>query len=105
MSVMMVLRIDADPKKLEEHAAAHPDEMRSISETARGHGMIAHRFYSSDGQIIVADEWPDEQSFQGFFQAMQETIGAMFQSIGMTGQPHPEFWHKLDSHDEVGWGA
>ncbi|HET9718971.1 MAG TPA: hypothetical protein VFP55_02735 [Solirubrobacteraceae bacterium] len=105
MSVMMVLRIDADPKKLEERAAADPDGLRAISQKAASYGMIAHRFYESAGQIVVVDEWPDEQSFMDFFNATQETIGAMFQSIGMSGQPHPEFWHKLDTHDEVGWGA
>jgi hypothetical protein len=105
MSVMMVLRIKADPKKLEEHAAADPEGIRAISDQARQYGMTAHRFYGSDGEIIVVDEWPDEQSFMRFFNDTQESIGAMFRGIGMTEQPHPEFWTELETHDKVGWGA
>lgn len=105
MSVMMVLRMTGDPKRLEEYAAADPDRMRSIAERAKGHGVIAHRFYGCGDEIIVVDEWPDEQSFQSFFSEMGGQIGAMMQAAGVQDQPHPEFWRKLDTHDEVGWGA
>lgn len=105
MSVMMVLRMSGDPKRLEELAAADPDRLKSISERGKSHGAVAHRFYGADNEIIVVDEWPDEQSFQAFFGEMGEEIGALMQEVGVEGQPHPEFWHKLDTHDEVGWGA
>jgi hypothetical protein len=80
--------------------------MRSILESATGHGLIAHRFYGSDdGQVLVVDEWPDEQSFQSFFQENQGRIGPMMQAVGASEEPQPRFWHKLDTHDEYGWGA
>ena len=54
--------------------------MQAILDSAKEHGVIAHRFYGSDdGQIMVVDEWPDEQSFQSFFQENGERIGAMMQ--------------------------
>ena len=69
MSVLMTLSMKGDPAKLEEHAAGDPDGMQAIVESAKGHGLIAHRFYGSeDGQIMVLDEWPDGQSFQSFFE-------------------------------------
>ena len=105
MSVMMVLRVKADPAKLEEHAAADPQAMRAIAEEAKRHGVIAHRFYGGDGEIIVVDEWPDQQSFTGFFNATQDRLRPMFEAIGMSGEPHPEFWTELETHDKVGWGA
>jgi hypothetical protein len=106
MSVMMTMWVRADPKKLEEYAASNQEAMRSIVESATGHGLIAHRFYGSDdGQILVVDEWPDEQSFQSFFQENQGRIGPMMQAVGATDEPQPRFWHKLDTHDEYGWGA
>lgn len=104
MSVIMTLVVDGDPKKLEENAASDPDAMRAIVESAKGHGLIAHRFYGSeDGQIMVVDEWPDEQSFQTFFEENSQRIGSLMQAAGVTSEPQPEFWRKLESHDEYGW--
>jgi|SRR5437764_4610898 len=106
MSVMMMLTVNGDPRRLEEHAASDPQGMQAILDSAKEHGVIAHRFYGSDdGQIMVVDEWPDEQSFQSFFQENGERIGAMMQAAGVTSEPRPGFWRKLDTHDEVGWGA
>lgn len=106
MSVMMTLTMAGDPKGLEEHAANNQDDMKSVVESAKGHGLIAHRFYGSDdGQIMVVDEWPDEQSFQAFFQENHDKIGAMMQAAGISSEPQPVFWRKLETHDEAGWGA
>jgi hypothetical protein len=106
MSVIVTLWAKGDPKKLEEHAAANAEAMQSIAESAKSHGLIAHRFYGSDdGQIMVIDEWPDPQSFQTFFQENGERIGPMMQAAGIQGEPAANFWHKLDTKDEVGWDA
>ncbi len=105
MSVIMLLRMKGDPKRLEEVASSNPDRLRSISERGKSHGVIAHRFYGAGDEIMVIDEWPDEQSCQNFFGEMQGEIGGLMQEVGVEGRPTPEFWHKLESHDEVGWGA
>lgn len=106
MSVMMTLMVQGDPKRLEEYAASNASEMQSILESAKSHGLIAHRFYGSDdGEIMVVDEWPDPQSFQSFFDENGATIGSMMQAAGVTSEPQPKFWRRLESHDEYGWGA
>ena len=69
MSVIMTLRFTGDPDKLEQLAAEQGDMIRGISARAQEQGVIAHRFYASGDQIMVVDEWPDEQSFQTFFAA------------------------------------
>lgn len=102
MSVIMTLRVSGDPDKLEQLAAANPDMISGISGRAKGHGLIAHRFYGSDGQIMVVDEWPDEASFQQFFAAEHETIGSMMAQVA-TGEPEITFWRKLETGDDVGW--
>jgi quinol monooxygenase YgiN len=97
--------MNGDPKKLEEHAASDPDAMQAILESAKEHGLIAHRFYGSENShIMVIDEWPDEQSFQSFFEENNERIGPMMQAAGVTSEPEPKFWRKLETHDEHGWG-
>ena len=106
MSVLMMLLVKGDPQKLEEHAAGDPAATRAVVESAKGHGLIAHRFYGSDdGQIMVIDEWPDEPSFLSFFEENSGRIGPMMQAAGVTSDPQPTFWRKLETHDEYGWGA
>lgn len=106
MSVIMTLRVRGDAKKLEAQVAADPSVIRGIAEEAKREGLIAHRFYgSADGQIMVVDEWPDAAAFQRFFSATQDRIGPLMAGAGVTEEPEVTFWHKLNTHDDVGWGA
>ena len=106
MSVVMTLRVHGDPQELEKRAAANPETMRALSERAKEHGLIAHRFYGSDdGQIMVVDEWPDPESFQSFFEESRSEIEPLMRDVGVTSEPEVMFWRKLESHDEVGWDA
>ena len=105
MSVIMTLRVAGDPEKLERRAADNPQRMRDLVERARGHGLIAHRFYGSDdGQIMVVDEWPDAESFQRFFSELQAEIEPLMREVA-SGEPEITFWRKLETNDDVGWGA
>ncbi len=105
MSVIMTLSLEGDPAAVERYAAENPDKMRDIVDHAAQHGVIAHRFYGAEGKILVIDEWPDEQSFQEFFAHMQPEIQPMMEAAGITGQPQPTFWRKLETNDDYGWGA
>ena len=102
MSVIMTMRLSGDAKKMEEVAAQNTDTLRSITEKAKARGLIAHRFYGSDDQIMVIDEWPDAESFQAFFEEAGPEIGPIMQEVG-AGEPEVTFWHKLETHDDVGW--
>ncbi len=105
MSVLMTFRIAGDPDELERRAAGNPEAMQAIMAQAREHGLIAHRFYGSDGQIMVVDEWPDAESFQRFFESMRGEIEPMMAEVGATGEPDVRFWRKLETHDDYGWDA
>ena len=102
MSVIMTLRVSGDPDKLEQIAQENPDIIRSISARAKAAGAIAHRFYGSDGQIMVVDEWPDAASFKAFFEAEQAAIGPLMAQVA-TGEPEITFWRKLETGDDFGW--
>jgi hypothetical protein len=104
MSVIMTLRVKGDPQKMEEAATGNPDRMQGILEQAKQNGLIAHRFYGSDsGDIMVIDEWPDAESFQRFFEGAQGEIGPLMSEAGVTEEPQPEFWRKLETNDDYGW--
>lgn len=102
MSVIMTMHLQGDPAKLEQLAQQNPDAIRAISKRAEERGLIAHRFYGTDGQIMVADEWPDEQSFQGFFEETREQIQQLLGDVALS-EPQVTFWRKLETHDDVGW--
>ncbi|MBV9438468.1 MAG: hypothetical protein JOZ24_00600 [Candidatus Eremiobacteraeota bacterium] len=104
MSVLMTFWVKGDPRKLEEYARANPDTLRKITDLAKQHGLIAHRFYGTeDGQIMVVDEWPDAQSFQAFFPQAEGLIRPMMEAVGATSPPGINFWRKLETGDDVGW--
>jgi hypothetical protein len=102
MSVIMTFRVKGDPGKLERMAAEDPESLQSIAERAKEHGLIAHRFYGSDDEIMVVDEWPDPESFQRFFETLRPQIEPMMAEVA-SGEPTVTFWRKLDTHDDVGW--
>jgi hypothetical protein len=102
MSVIMTLRVQGDPEKLEQRAGENPDAIRSIAEKAKEHGLIAHRFYGAEGQIMVVDEWPDPESFQRFYEEMRSEIDPLMAEVA-TSEPEITFWRKLETHDDVGW--
>jgi len=101
MSVLMVLRLPADPDKLEEFAAANRDQMGAIAQLAKEHGVISHRFYGREGEIMVVDEWESEAGFRAFFEAASGKIGPMMGEVGVTAEPEPTFWRRLETYDEV----
>jgi hypothetical protein len=102
MSVILTFRVAGDPDKLEQLAAENGDALREIAESAKEHGLIAHRFYGADGQIMVLDEWPDPESFQRFFESERSRIEPMMQQVA-SSEPEITFWRKLATHDDVGW--
>jgi hypothetical protein len=105
MSVIMTFTLKGNPDDVERVAGENKEKMREIADRAVEHGVIAHRFYGSEDQVMVVDEWPDEQSFQTFFAKIEAEIGPMMQDAGITSEPEIRFWRKLETHDDVGWGA
>ena len=101
MSVLMTLRVSGDAKKMEEFASANTVAIQATAERAKEHGAIRHRFYGTDSQIMVVDEWPNEDAFHAFFQASPEIRGYMEQA-GVTSEPEITFWRKLDTRDDIG---
>ena len=105
MSVIMTMRVSGDPARFEETVAAQGEAIGRIMDVAKRNGLIAHRWYGSDGEFMAVDEWPDQESFQAFMEQAQPDIGPVMQAAGVTSQPSVTFWRTLDTGDAVGWGA
>jgi quinol monooxygenase YgiN len=102
MSVIMTMRVTGDPAKLEALAAERHDELIGITERAKEAGVIAHRFYGSEGKVMVVDEWPDAESFQRFFERERSHIEPLLKAVA-TSEPEIVFWTKVETGDDVGW--
>jgi heme-degrading monooxygenase HmoA len=98
MSVVMMLRIPADPAKVEEYAKANHEQLVRITDDAKSRGAIHHAFFAGDNEVVVIDEWDSEESFQGFFSS-QEEIPQLMQAVG-AGEPKVEFLRQLDTGDD-----
>src|ERR671914_492787 len=85
--------------------SAQGEAIGRIMDVAKRNGLIAHRWYGSDGEFMAVDEWPDQESFQAFMEQAQPDIGPVMEAAGVTSQPSVTFWRTLDTGDAVGWGA
>lgn len=101
MSVLMTLRLSGDAKLLEALTQKDPTIFPTVSARAKTFGLISHHFYATDDEVLVVDEWPDQESFQAFFDASPE-IPVVMQEAGATGQPDITYWRRLDLGDDVG---
>lgn len=100
MSVMMGLRLTADPQQFEQTAKDNEALLQSIVERAKQAGAIHHAFYAGDGEVLIVDEWPDEASFQGFFDSTGDKIGELMGKAGVSNEPQPLFWRLMDTNDQ-----
>ena len=100
MSVIVILRVPGSPADLEQYAAGPGGEvMRTIADAGRAAGAIRHQFAGSDNEVLVVDEWPDEQTFQAFF-AGQPDIADVMRGAGAQGPPVTAFYRRLDTPDQ-----
>jgi quinol monooxygenase YgiN len=101
MTVLVTLRVSADASKVEEMAAGEGAPFKTVTERAKELGCTRHRFYGSDSEVLVVDEWPNEASFHAFFEASPEIQDVMGKA-GVTTAPEIKVWRKLDVGDDIG---
>ena len=101
MSVTMMLRVKADPKRLQEVINGNEARTQAVNDRGKALGAIHHRFLASaDGsEVIVLDEWESPEAFQKFFEASPE-IPQIMQEAGVSSEPEITFWHELDTVDK-----
>jgi hypothetical protein len=101
MATIAILRIQGNPADLESYAAGPGGEvMQRIAEAAKAAGAIRHRFAGGDNEVLVIDEWPDEQTFQKFF-ANQPEIADVMRDGGAQGPPEISFYRILSTPDQI----
>ena len=100
MSVLVTLRVRGEVEKLERLAAGDPGLFRGVRDRAVERGVISHCFWTNGDEVLVVDEWPDEESFAGFFDTTPE-IQQIMQLAGTTAAPEITFWRRAQTRDEI----
>ena len=98
MSVIVIGRFKADPARLEQAFLTHKQTLIDVSDDGKAKGAVHHQFGAGDGEVVIVDEWPDEASFQAFFEGQAE-IPKIMAEVGVTAPPTFEFFRKMDSPD------
>lgn len=102
MSVLMTMRVTGDGAAVEKLGADEAGLFEGVITAAKERGLISHHFFGNDTEVLVVDEWPDEQSFQSFFEESGPAIGQVMAAAGVTSEPSIEFWRHLNVGDDVG---
>jgi quinol monooxygenase YgiN len=99
VSVVVTIKFPVSAETLEKVVLDNTATMAAISEDGRRHGTIHHQFVQDpDGSAVVVDEWPDEESFQRFFDEQQDIRTIMAQA-GVTEPPQVRVYQVLDTPD------
>jgi hypothetical protein len=100
MSTIVILRIPGNPADLERYAAGPGgDVMRQIALAGKAAGAIHHSFAGGSNEVLVIDEWPDQESFEKFF-AGETDIADVMRDGGAQGPPEMSFYRKLNTPDQ-----
>ena len=99
MSVIVMLRVKADPDALERYAQENAEQLQRIAADGKSKGAVHHVFAAGDGEVLVVDEWDSAESFQAFFDGQSE-IPEIMQAAGAEGQPEISFFRKLSTGDD-----
>lgn len=101
MSVLMLLRAQGNGKGLETFAQKNPDVIQKVAARAKEYGVLRHRFFGTENEILVVDEWPSQRDFQRFYESSPE-ISDMMARAGVTGEPSITFADYVDAGDDIG---
>lgn len=101
MSVLMLLRIQGNAKGLEDFAKTSSDVVQKIAARAKEYGVLRHRFFGTENELFVVDEWPSPDAFQRFYESSPE-IPEMMAKAGLTGEPSITFADHINAGDDIG---
>ena len=96
VSIVVVVRMKADPSKVAALLAQRSDELEQVTADAKAAGGLSHRFLARDGEVLILDEWPDAPSFQAFF-GTNKTITQLMMEAGVTERPTMEFYDTMNA--------
>jgi hypothetical protein len=98
MSVLVIVRLQADPAKIQQLWKDRGSEFEAVMVDAKAAGATSHRWGLGDGEVVGIDVWPDAASFQSFFDS-NTRIPALLQEAGVEGAPDVQIFDAPDAPD------
>ncbi len=95
--VIVRIRINGDVKELQQRYT--PELQATLERTGLPEGVLRHRTFATDGEVIVVDEWERPEQFQAWISnpEVQRLLGDV-----AVGQPEVTFAEQVTLGDEVG---
>src|SRR3954449_8294542 len=95
--VIARIKVGDDVKELQQKYGS--DLTATLERTGLPEGVLRHRTYATDGEVIVVDEWERPEQFQAWMNNPE--VQRLFATIG-AGQPEVTFAEQITLGDEVG---
>jgi heme-degrading monooxygenase HmoA len=98
MATFVIIRLNADPVKLEGLFTERAADFTAIADVGRASGAKHHQFLKGDGEVVIVDEWDSAQQFQSFFHG-ETGVAELMAAAGVEGPPEISVYEILDSPD------
>jgi hypothetical protein len=98
MSVCVIIKLKANPADLAALFTSQHDVFVDVSQEGRRQGAAHHLFAAGDGEVVIVDEWPSAEAFEGFFHG-EERVAKLMADGGVQGAPEISIYEILDSPD------
>jgi hypothetical protein len=101
MTTLVIMRapINGDPKEMAERYTSDPEMMAALQQVGVPEGVIRHRTYAADGELVVVDEWERPEQFQAWMK--NPDVQRILAALGV-GKPEVTFAEQMQLGDEVG---
>jgi hypothetical protein len=100
MNVIVMTHMPVQVADFERVVKEQADTLVAVSAEGKAAGAIHHMFVEdANGQIMVIDEWDNEDSFHQFFDN-QKDIPAMMGAAGLAGAPTTTAYRIIDTPDQ-----
>ncbi len=95
--VIARVRVKGDIKEIQQRYT--PEVQALLERTGLPEGVLRHRTFATDGELIVVDEWERPEQFQAWINnpEVQRLLGEV-----ADGEPEVTFAEQITFGDEVG---
>jgi hypothetical protein len=99
VSVYISMRVEADAGRFKQVTEENKEKFLAIAERAKQQGCIHHTFGTSNGEVIVIDEWESPEAFEKFFES-EDDIRELMSKAGITAEPEFGYYRPMNLGDE-----
>jgi quinol monooxygenase YgiN len=95
MTAIVIIRYRTTEAEIEGAERDRRSDVEAIAEIARAEGCLDHRMAVSDDdrEVIMIDEWPDEEAYNRF--ALNPTVIELVRRFGLHDPPESDYYRRI----------